>query len=144
MQGSPQVEVTISPEPSLHKKVHKVQSFCRCPKAGAFLWGVVFATVSVPSCMLAFRTFVCRWKSLKILRFVAPMVLLGVIQLWREDKSRSSGYCTYSKNYKIFIAGIQETKRFGSDIWPIGEWTFLCSGYALPVDSDAVRRNGLE
>ena len=33
------------------------------------------------------------------------------------------------KSYNISIAGIQETKWFGSDIWPIGEWTFLHSGW---------------
>ena len=33
------------------------------------------------------------------------------------------------KHYSIFIAGIQETRWFGSDIWAIGEWTFrLCLG----------------
>ena len=30
--------------------------------------------------------------------------------------------------YCISMAGIQETKWFGSDIWPSGEWTFLHSG----------------
>ena len=48
------------------------------------------------------------------------------------------------KHYSIFITGIQETKWFGSDIWLIGEWTFLHSGYVLLVDSDAVvRQNGV-
>ena len=48
------------------------------------------------------------------------------------------------KQYSISIAGIQETKWFGSDIWPVGEWTFLHSGHVLPVDSNAaVRRNGV-
>ena len=48
------------------------------------------------------------------------------------------------KHYSISIIGIQETKWFGYDIWPIGEWTFLHSGHVLPVDSDAaVRQNGV-
>ena len=33
------------------------------------------------------------------------------------------------KNYNISIAGIQETKWFGSDIWSIREWAFLHSGH---------------
>ena len=44
------------------------------------------------------------------------------------------------KHYSISITGIQETKWFGSDIWPIGEWTFLHSVHVLPVDSDAAVR----
>ena len=48
------------------------------------------------------------------------------------------------KHYSISIADIQETKWFGSNIWPIDEWTFLHSGHVLPVDSDAaVRQNGV-
>ena len=47
---------------------------------------------------------------------------------------------TKLKHYSIPIAGIQETKWFGYDIWPIGEWTFLHSGHVLPVDSDAAVR----
>ena len=46
--------------------------------------------------------------------------------------------------YCISIAGIQETKWFGSDIWPAGEWTFLHSGRILPADDDiAIRREGV-
>ena len=46
--------------------------------------------------------------------------------------------------YRISIAGIQETKWFGSDIWPSGEWTFLHSGRILPADDDiAIRREGV-
>ena len=46
--------------------------------------------------------------------------------------------------YRISIAGIQETKWFGSDIWPSGEWTFLHSGRILPTDDDiAIRREGV-
>ena len=46
--------------------------------------------------------------------------------------------------YRISIAGIQETKWFGSDIWPAGEWTFLHSGRILPADDDiTIRREGV-
>ena len=48
------------------------------------------------------------------------------------------------QHYSISIAGIQKTKWFRSDIWPIGKRTFLHSGYVLPVDSYvAVRQNGV-
>ena len=43
--------------------------------------------------------------------------------------------------YRISIAGMQEMKWFGSDIWPSGEWTFLHSSQILPADDDiAIRR----
>ena len=46
--------------------------------------------------------------------------------------------------YRISIAGIQETKCFGSDIWPSAEWTFLHSGRVLPADDDiTIRREGV-
>ena len=38
--------------------------------------------------------------------------------------------------YRIAIDGIQETKWFESDVWLSGDWTFLHSGWALPVDGD--------
>ena len=44
------------------------------------------------------------------------------------------------QHYSISIAGIQQTKWFGFDIWPIDEWTFLHSSHVLPVDSDAAVR----
>jgi len=48
------------------------------------------------------------------------------------------------QSYNISIAGIQETKRFGSDVWPIGEWTFLHSDHELPPDGNiGTRRNGV-
>ena len=45
------------------------------------LWDTVFATVSIPCCMLVLGMFVRWWKSLEIIRCVVPVVLLGVIQL---------------------------------------------------------------
>jgi len=50
------------------------------------------------------------------------------------------------KNYNMSIAGIQETKWFGSDFWPCGEWTSLHSGSELPLPPDGIictRRNGV-
>ena len=50
------------------------------------------------------------------------------------------------KNYNMSIAGIQETKWFGSDFWPCGEWTSLHSGYELPLPPDGIictRQNGV-
>ena len=48
--------------------------------------------------------------------------------------------------YKIAVAGIQETKWFGTDVWPaIGGYTLLHSGRPIPSD-DAdgfVRREGV-
>ena len=38
--------------------------------------------------------------------------------------------------YRISIAGIQEMKWFGCDIWPSGEWTFLHCSRTLPADDD--------
>ena len=38
------------------------------------------------------------------------------------------------KRYGISIAGIQDTKLFGSDVWPADGYTFLHSGCPLPSD----------
>ena len=47
--------------------------------------------------------------------------------------------------YRISIAGIQETKWFGSDIWPSGERTFLHSDSVLPANDDIpIRREGVD
>jgi len=48
------------------------------------------------------------------------------------------------KSYNISIPGIQETKWFGSDIWPIGEWTFLHLGHELPPDDDIGTSVGIQ
>ena len=36
------------------------------------------------------------------------------------------------KRYRVAVAGIQESKWFGSDVWDAGEYTFLHSGHPLP------------
>ena len=64
--------------------------------------------------------------------------------VWITVERKVDLLVTELKNYNISIVGIQETKWFGSDIWPIGEWTCSHSGHDLPVDSDAaVRQNGV-
>ena len=46
--------------------------------------------------------------------------------------------------YNISVAGIHETKWFGSDIWTAEGYTFLHSGRPLPSDGDqAVRNEGV-
>ena len=65
---------------------------------------------------------------------VLPMVTQRKLDLLVKELAR----------YRISIAGIQEMKWFGSDIWPSGEWTFLHSGRVLPADDDiAIRREGV-
>ena len=41
----------------------------------------------------------------------------------------------------IDLAGIQETRWFGNDVWPAGACTFLHSGRPLPQDGQPARRN---
>ena len=43
------------------------------------------------------------------------------------------------ERYSISIAGVQETKCLGSDIWPIGDWTLLYSGHVLPVNGAFIK-----
>ena len=38
------------------------------------------------------------------------------------------------RKYGVSVAGIQETKWFGKDVWPVGKKTFLHSGWPLPGD----------
>ena len=46
--------------------------------------------------------------------------------------------------YNVSVAGIQETKWFGRDVWTAGGYTFLHSGRPLPSDDDnAVRNEGV-
>ena len=45
------------------------------------------------------------------------------------------------KRYGISIAGIPETKWFGSDVWPADGYTFLHSGSPLPSDQERAARN---
>ena len=39
------------------------------------------------------------------------------------------------------VAGIQESKWFGSDVWPADGYTFLHSGRPLPSDQEKGTRN---
>ena len=39
------------------------------------------------------------------------------------------------------VAGIQETKWFGNDVWPAGNGLFLHSGRAVPAEGEPARRN---
>ena len=45
----------------------------------------------------------------------------------------------------VSVAGVQETKWFGADVWPaIGGFAFLHSGKTLPVSTEkAVRKEGV-
>ena len=45
------------------------------------------------------------------------------------------------KRYGVAVAGIQESKWFGSDVWDAGEYTFLHSGRPLPDASGCAARN---
>ena len=39
------------------------------------------------------------------------------------------------------VAGIQETKWFGQDVWNVNEYTLLHSGHTLPDDGEPLIRN---
>ena len=44
------------------------------------------------------------------------------------------------QRYCVTLAGIQETKWFGSDVWPAEDgWIFLHSGRLLPSAEDVVQ-----
>ena len=45
------------------------------------------------------------------------------------------------RKYGVSVAGIQETKWFGKDVWPVGRCTFLHSGRPLPGDQERASRN---
>ena len=48
------------------------------------------------------------------------------------------------RRYKVSVAGVQETKWFGSDVWPASGYTFLHSGHPLPGNEEvATRREGV-
>lgn len=49
------------------------------------------------------------------------------------------------KRYGVSIAAIQESKWFGSDVWPASEdFVFLHSGRPVPVNNEqAIRREGV-
>ena len=45
------------------------------------------------------------------------------------------------QRYEITIAGIQETKWFGCDVWPAGDgWCFLHSGRQLLSSGEVAQR----
>ena len=45
------------------------------------------------------------------------------------------------RKYGVSVPGIQETKWFGKDVWPVGGCTFLHSGRPLPGDQKRASRN---
>ena len=46
------------------------------------------------------------------------------------------------KRYRVSVAGIQESRWFGKDVWPAADgYTFLHSGRPLPEDGDVAARN---
>ena len=46
------------------------------------------------------------------------------------------------ERYGVSIAAIQETKWFGSDVWPVsGNFVFLHSGRPIPSDGEQAIRN---
>ena len=45
------------------------------------------------------------------------------------------------KRYGLSVAGIQESKWFGSNVWKAGGYTFLHSGRPLPGENDRATRN---
>ena len=48
------------------------------------------------------------------------------------------------KCYRVSVAGVQETKWFGSDVWEVDGYTFLHSGRRLPADGEVgVRGEGV-
>ena len=48
------------------------------------------------------------------------------------------------RRYNISVAGVQEMKWFGSDVWPASGYTFLHSGCPVPGNTeDATRREGV-
>ena len=48
------------------------------------------------------------------------------------------------KRYGVAVAGIQESRWFGSDVWDAGEYTFLHSGRPLPdAGASALRNEGV-
>ena len=48
------------------------------------------------------------------------------------------------RKYKVSVAGVQETKWFGSDVWTASGYTFLHSGHPLPGNAEiATRREGV-
>jgi len=42
---------------------------------------------------------------------------------------------------RVAIAGIQETKWFGNDVWPTANGLFLHSGRPVPLENESARRN---
>ena len=135
-QGSPQVGIASPPEYFLHKMAHnrvtKLSSQHRCIPVGRRLRhyrrALLYAgSWNVRSLVEASgdRRICCAHSTTHDGPGVERKLDLLVNEL---------------KHYSISIAGVQETKRFGSDIWPVGEWTFLHSRHVLPVDSDAAVR----
>ena len=120
-QRSPQVGVASAPEYFLHKKAHnrvtKLSFQRKCFPVGHRLrhcrrallyagsWNVHSLVKASGDCRI------CRARSTTHDR---PGVERNLDLLVNE-----------LKHYSISIAGIQETKWFGSDICPVGEWTFL-------------------
>ena len=45
------------------------------------------------------------------------------------------------RRYGVSIAGIQESKWFGCDVWPASGYTFLHSDRPLPSDGETATRN---
>ena len=64
----------------------------------------------------------------------------------RKEKSRSVDrkldlVVRELRRYGVSIAGIQESKWFGCDVWPASRYTFLHSGRPLPSDGETATRN---
>ena len=45
------------------------------------------------------------------------------------------------RRLKVAVAGIQETKWFGQDVWNVDGYTLLHSGRTLPGDGEPLIRN---
>ena len=45
------------------------------------------------------------------------------------------------RKYGVSVAGIQVTKWFGKDVWPVGRYTFLHFGCPLSGDQERASRN---
>ena len=132
--------IAIPSEYSLHKKVHnsaKLLSQCRNFPVGHRLRHCMPAYHVVRwnlECLFAGRRV---WRPSGVLCRAVPVVLLCLVQLWRGR------WISRLLNLRTITSPL-ETKWFGSDIWPIGEWTFLHSGHPLLADNEGVaRRNGV-
>ena len=71
----------------------------------------------------------------EVLKHVVKEMILGMVDRKLDLLVREL------KRYRVSVAGIQESKWFGSDVWPAGEYIFLHSGRPLPSTNESAVRN---